>query len=121
MVRATPTLTPYPHVMNTKERVERLREVWREGSDIDSCLHFVNEESDGFEARHVDSVELGSGRWYDYMLEVIELDKDYYVGLCWSRGLTESQENMYEDDSVYLLEREEKGVTTVEWNTKETL
>lgn len=109
--------------MNTKQRVERLRAIWKEVSWAEDTVATLNEElaEDEFQARHVESVELGSGRWYDHMLEVVELDKDFYVGLCWDSGLTESQENMYDDDNVHLLEREEKVVTTVEWKTKETL
>lgn len=109
--------------MNTKQRVERLRAIWKEVSWAEDTVATLNEElaEDEFQARHVESVELDSGRWYDHMLEVVELDKDFYVGLCWDSGLTENQENMYDDDNVYLLEREEKVVTTVEWKTKEAL
>lgn len=107
--------------MNTKERVERLKEIWQETKWAEDAVDIFNEDltEDEFQARHVESVDQGSGRWYRHMLEVIELDNHFFVGLCWDSGLTESQENMYDDEDVYLVESE--VIQTIDWTMKEQL
>lgn len=107
--------------MNTEQRVTRLKEIWQEVKWAEDAVEFLNEElaEDEFQARHIESVDQGSGRWYRHMLEVIELDKDFFVGLCWDSGLTESQENMYDDEDVYRVEQ--KVIQTIDWTMKEQL
>lgn len=87
----------------------------------EESVEIFNEDlpEDAFQARHVESVDEGSGRWYRHMLEVIEIDEGVFIGVRWDSGLTESQENMYEDDDVYAIEPVE--VTTIEWNAGERL
>ncbi|UMO76306.1 hypothetical protein SEA_TOMAS_129 [Streptomyces phage Tomas] len=111
--------------MDTQARINRFKELWSSGGTYwaEDIVDEINEElsDDEFKIRHVDTIEEGDSRWMDHMLDVVEIDKDVFVGVRWESGKTESQENMYEDDDVYLLERTEKIVTTVEWNDVKTL
>ncbi len=108
--------------MNTEERIAKLKEIWPDQRWAEDAVDILNESlsEDEFKARCVESVELGSSRWYEHMLEVIEVDKDVFVGVCWDSGLTENQENMYDvDDDVYLLDKQE--VVTIEWKQTKRL
>lgn len=51
----------------------------------------------------VDENTYGSGRWQEYVTTVVYHEGKYY-NVNWSRGLTESQENDYPDDSEVLTE-----------------
>jgi hypothetical protein len=107
--------------MNTQERITKAKESWARYHDVDAVVEDVNEllDDDEFRAKHTDSFDMGSGRWYKHMLEVIEIDEDVFVGVAWDSGLTESQENMYEDDDVYDIHPVE--VTTIDWRVGERL
>lgn len=111
----------YPLRMNTQERISKAKESWARYHDVDAVIGDVNEllDDDEFHARHVDSYDMGSGRWYRHMLEVVEIDEGVFVGVAWDSGLTESQENMYEDDDVYPVEQE--IVQTIEWKIGKSL
>lgn len=104
-----------------EERLEKFRAAWIEHKDVDTAVEDVNEIlTDGeFKARAVETVEEDSGRWYEHILEIVELDEDYFVGVRWDSGLTEMQENMYEDDDVYAVES--RQVVTTEWYSGERL
>jgi hypothetical protein len=107
--------------MNIEERITKAKESWARYHDVDAIIADVNEllGDDEFHGRHVDSFDMGSGRWYRHMLEVVEIDQDVYVGVSWDSGLTESQENMYEDDNVYPLTKE--IIQTVYWTIGKAL
>jgi hypothetical protein len=107
--------------LNTDERIARFKELVKEHMHGEQAWGFLLDEipADEFQPRYVTEQDQGSGRWYEYILEVFEIDQGIFVGTTYSRGLTESQENMYEDDDVYLLE--EYQVTTTEWRTTKRL
>lgn len=107
--------------MNFEERVAKTKESWARWHDVDAVIEDVNEllDDDEFHAKHVDSYDMGSGRWYQHLLEVIEIDKGMFVGVAWDSGLTESQENMYEDDDVYPLKRE--VIQSIDWKIGKAL
>ncbi|AYB70955.1 hypothetical protein SEA_YABOI_129 [Streptomyces phage Yaboi] len=111
--------------MDTEARIARFKELWQSGESYwaEDIVDEINGElsDDEFKLRHVDQIEEDTSRWMDHMLDIVEINEGVFVGVRWESGKTEMQENMYEDDSVYLLERVEKVITTVEWNDLKTL
>jgi hypothetical protein len=111
--------------LDTEARIARFKELWSSGQSYwaEDIVDEINEElgEDEFKLKHVETVEEDTSRWMDHMLDIVEIDEGVFVGVRWESGKTEMQENMYEDDDVYLLERVEKIVTTVEWNDVKTL
>lgn len=104
-----------------EERLEKFRAGWLEHKDVDSAVEEVNDilTEGEFKAKSVETVEEDSGRWYEHILEVVELDEGYFVGVRWDSGLTEMQENMYDDDDIY--EVSSKEVVTTEWYSGDRL
>lgn len=98
-----------------EERLAIFRASWIEDKDVDCAIYEVNKilNENEFKARSVDTISEDSGRWYEHMLEVVELDEGYFVGVRWDSGLTEMQENMYEDDNVY--EVSSRQIVRTEW------
>jgi hypothetical protein len=109
--------------MDTKARIERFKETWKEYSWIEDALGLLEDDipEGEFKPKWIDTIEEYDSRWMNGILEVVEIDEGVYIGVRWEQGKTEMQENMYDDNNVYLLERVEKVVTTVEWNDKEKL
>jgi hypothetical protein len=111
--------------LDTEARIARFKELWQSGGSYwaEDIVDEINDElsDDEFKLRHVDQIEEDTSRWMDHMLDIVEINEGVFVGVRWESGKTEMQENMYEDDSVYLLERVEKVITTVEWNDLKTL
>ncbi|AXH67295.1 hypothetical protein SEA_WOFFORD_124 [Streptomyces phage Wofford] len=111
--------------MDTEARIERFKQLWQSGDSYwaEDIVDEINESlaDDEFKLRHVDQIEEDTSRWMDHMLDIVEIDEGVFVGVRWDSGKTEMQENMYEDDNVYLLERVERVVTTVEWNDVKTV
>jgi hypothetical protein len=111
--------------LDTEARIARFKELWSSGDSYwaEDIVDEINESlaEDEFKLRHVDTIEEAESRWMDHMLDIVEIDEGVFVGVRWESGKTEMQENMYEDDSVYLLERVEKVVTTIEWNDVKSL
>lgn len=107
--------------MNTEQRIARFKELWKENTYFEDALGWLQEgiPEGEFKPKWVDTIEEGTSRWMVHVLEVVEIDEGVYVGIRWERGKTEMQENLYEDDDVYLLERTE--VTIVDWKDKKTL
>jgi hypothetical protein len=104
--------------MNTQERIKLFKEKWVEFHYFEDALGFVEDElsEDEFKPKWIDTIEEYDSRWMDGILEIAEIDEGVYIGVRWERGKTEMQENMYDDDNVYLLKKTEKVVTTVDWN-----
>lgn len=107
--------------MNTEQRIARFKELWKEHKYFEDALGWLEDDipEDEFQPKWIDTIEEGTSRWMVHVLEVVEIDEGVYVGVRWERGKTEMQENLYEDDDVYLLERTE--VTIVDWKDKKTL
>lgn len=107
--------------MNTEQRIARFKELWKDNKYFEDALGWLQEEisEDEFQPKWTDTIEEGTSRWMVHVLEVVEIDEGVYVGVRWERGKTEMQENLYEDDDVYLLERTE--MTIVDWKDKKTL
>lgn len=82
---------------------ERLSE-----SEIRSLLWEYGEE--------VDEIEGGSGRWTQFISTIVKLCGQY-VRIDWQRGLTEMQENVY-DEQPYFVEKKKRVIqkVVVDWN-----
>lgn len=109
--------------MNTEQRIEKLKELWNDGWYLEDAIGEIGDllEDGEFKPELVDTIEEHESRWMIHTLDIAELDKGVYVGVRWERGKTEMQENIFDDKNVYLLERVEKVVTTVDWNDKKKL
>ena len=107
--------------MNTEQRIQRFKELWNEYKYLEDALGVLKEEipEGEFEPKWSETVDQGSDRWYRHMLEIVEIDEGVFVGVCWDSGLTEHQENMYDDDDVYHIEPVE--VTKIEYKVGERL
>ncbi|ASN73191.1 hypothetical protein SEA_WARPY_127 [Streptomyces phage Warpy] len=109
--------------MNTEERIEKLKELWNDGWYLEDAVEEIADHlsEDEFKPKIVDTIEEHESRWMIHTLDIAEIDEGVYVGVRWERGKTEMQENIFDDKHVYLLERVEKVVTTVDWNDKKKL
>lgn len=109
--------------MNTEQRIEKLKELWNDGWYLEDAIEEIGDlaEEDEFKPVLVDTIEEHESRWMIHTLDIAEIDKGVYVGVRWERGKTEMQENIFDDKNIYLLERVEKVVTTVDWNDKKKL
>ncbi|QJD50863.1 hypothetical protein KNV00_gp156 [Streptomyces phage Bmoc] len=107
--------------MNTEERIAKFKELWKEHTYFEDAMGWLEDEipEGEFKPKWVTTVEEDESRWMIHTLEVMEIDEGVYVGVRWERGKTEMQENLYEDDDVYLLDK--KIVERVEWETKKRL
>lgn len=106
--------------MNTQERIERFKQLWKENTGwAEEAVGILAEEipDDEFQPIHIESIEEGETRWMIPTMDVMEIDQGVYVAVCWERGKTENQENIYDDDTVYLVKPIEKVVSTIEWKT----
>ena len=65
----------------------------------------------------IEEISDGHGRWVEYMTSIIELGNGDYYSLSWERGLTEYQDNEFEDQIAIPVEKKE--VITYEWVAKE--
>ncbi len=107
--------------MNTDEKIARIKELWKEYTYPDDTIHTLQDETpEGeFKPVWVETVEEGESRWMIHTLEVFEIEEGVYVGVRWERGKTEMQENLFEDDNVYRVDKE--IVQRVDWSAKEAL
>jgi len=109
--------------MNTEERIQKLKELWKDGWHLEDAIGEIEDHlsEDEFQPVLVDTIEEYSHRWMYGILDIAEIDEGVYVGVRWERGKTEMQENMFDDKNVYLLEKIEKVVTTIDWKNKRKL
>lgn len=61
----------------------------------------------------VESEDGDEGRWDKSMRSIIKLNNQYFA-LHWRRGLTENQEDMY-DEQPYPVEKKERVITITDW------
>lgn len=62
---------------------------------------------------YVDEIGKGYGRWTQGMQTIFEVNGRLFA-VNWFRGLTEQQEDDFEDADVYEVERKEKVIFTYE-------
>lgn len=107
--------------MNTNERIEKLKELWKDDWRFEDALDEIEDglSEDEFKPKIVDTIDERESRWMVHTLEIAEIDEGVYVGVRWERGKTENQENEFNNKNVYALEPVE--VTTIEWKTGEKL
>lgn len=66
----------------------------------------------------IDDIEGDIGRWTQYIESIIELCNRHFA-LCWERGLTEHQENLFYNQPYEVEKHEyEKTITVTEWVAK---
>lgn len=105
--------------MDTQERVKRLKEIFNEGRYgwEDAIYGLAEEIPEGeFEPKYIDDIELDHGRWMFYMMTIVELNENEFYGMNWEKGKTESQENMWDDDRIFPVEK--IVIETYEWKPK---
>ena len=67
----------------------------------------------------IDDIEGDIGRWTQSIESIVELCGKYF-SLCWERGLTEHQENLFYNQPYEVKKHEyEKTITVTEWVAKE--
>jgi hypothetical protein len=78
---------------------------------------FFHEGDDDFEI--IDEESNGSGRWSEYMTTYLKGPSGQHYAIDWNSGLTEYQENSYDDPRVRKVKPVTKQVTITEWVTDE--
>ncbi|UEM46902.1 hypothetical protein SEA_TARGARYEN_124 [Streptomyces phage Targaryen] len=109
--------------MNTEQRIEKLKELWKDGWYLEDAIGEIGDslEDGEFKPVFIDTIEEDESRWMMHTLDIAEIDEGVYVGVRWERGKTEMQENIFDDKNVYLLDRVEKVITTIDWVDKKKL
>lgn len=60
----------------------------------------------------IDEIEHDEHRWTKTIETIVEVQNRLF-SICWERGLTEYQENIYDDAEVREVEKHTKTVTTI--------
>lgn len=67
----------------------------------------------------VDIIEGDENRWYRWIEKIIRIENRFFsIGYC-QRGLTEYQENIYDDADIVEVVPKEKTITVIDWECKE--
>ncbi|QMP84248.1 hypothetical protein HUN41_00130 [Streptomyces phage Coruscant] len=105
--------------MNTQERIERFKQLWKEDSLIEDIVKELKQEldEDEFQPKWIDTLEEGENRWHVATLEIIEIDDGEFISVSWGRAKTEMQEHEYENTEIVRVRPVEKVVSTIEWKT----
>ena len=64
----------------------------------------------------IDRISNGKGRWEEYMTTIFKVSNRFFA-IDWEQGLTECQENFY-NEQPYEVIKKEKVVTVTEWVKK---
>lgn len=64
----------------------------------------------------IDKISNGNGRWEEYMTTIFKVSNRFFA-IDWEQGLTECQENFY-NEQPYEVIKKEKVVTVTEWVKK---
>jgi hypothetical protein len=91
-----------------------LEELKKALADQDEYHPYIYHEGDD-EFEYVNEYSNGSGRWFEYMTTILRDPNGQYYAIDWNQGLTEYQENEYEDPRPRKVKRIEKKVTISEY------
>lgn len=61
----------------------------------------------------IDRISNGNGRWEEYMTTIFKVSNRFFA-INWEQGLTECQENFY-NEQPYEVEPHDKVITITEW------
>lgn len=83
-------------------------------SDPEDPYNYFFHEGDG-EFKVIDQESNGSGRWDEYMTTYLKGPSGQHYAIDWRSGLTEYQENSYDDPRPRKVKPVTKQVTITEW------
>ena len=74
---------------------------------------FFHEGDEDFQV--IDEESHGSGRWMEYMTTYLKGPSGQHYAIDWNSGLTEYQENSYDEPRPRKVKRIERQVTIHDW------